>query len=283
MSLSRHFFVPSAAAPRSLGSCGFRRGLAARLTVGLVLGCLLPGRDFVGPPSLRGRRGQELAASADESSEEASASEASSAEASSAEASLRARVAELERRLSERTAPAPEAQAVEDERPPSPVRLAFERVLEGIPELVDVDNARLGMTDDKAYIFSKGDASWKNPIYKRKYEVMGMALTQQETFFKALGRASKKAKESEAIKELIKFQKEGCEGMTKKEVKQEIAQIEQTSKLAGIVFRDLIPEVTKDPVMDAFFGLGTTFALIIATLLFCLCFFPPLPPEAYDE
>eukprot|EP00933_Yihiella_yeosuensis_P064540 TRINITY_DN67952_c0_g1_i1.p1 TRINITY_DN67952_c0_g1~~TRINITY_DN67952_c0_g1_i1.p1 ORF type:complete len:303 (+),score=63.15 TRINITY_DN67952_c0_g1_i1:64-972(+) len=261
-------------------SINYRCSLLPLLTVGLTLGLLIrlqwsvaPSSDFVG------LRLSKLQGSNGEAADSLQVMRAEGQESQSkTEAELRAKVAELEQKLSE-TQPGPEPEPVE-EKPSSPLSRLYEEVLEDISEELNaLTNARLGMTEEGQYVFAKGSnaSQGKTAIYRRKYEVMGMALTQQEAFVKALTRATKKAKESKAFEKLIEMTQKGGEGMSKKQVKMEIKAIEQTSVTARLVFQDLIPEATKNPLGDAVAGVVFSAVLVIGALAFCICVFPPVP------
>mmetsp|Transcript_139633 Transcript_139633/g.389479 ORF Transcript_139633/g.389479 Transcript_139633/m.389479 type:complete len:314 (+) Transcript_139633:55-996(+) len=281
----------SGAAPAGLGRAnsavvGHHRRLVARLALCLALGLFLPGwappstAPWVhGPsgaasPSPRLRGAGPLRAAPERGALEGSAG---SEAGSSSEAELRARVAELEARLGERISQPARAPVGEAEVAPV-VEQAFKAVMDDLPELQGVDDARLGVMPDNQYVFQQGDASRGNPIYKRKYEVLGMTLTQQETYMRSFNRAVRKAKTLESVQALIDLQRNGGQGLDKKQVKAEIEKLKQGSRLATLFFRDIVPEVLDNPLANAVTGLLATAGLVLLTLLFCFCFFPPLPP-----
>merc|ERR1712217_428618 len=134
------------------------------------------------------------------------------------------------------------------------------------------------MGPDKQYVFQAGDASRKNPIYKRKYEVLGMTLNQQEQYMRSFDRAVKKAKGLKSVEKIIDLRKNGGGGLDKKQVKAEIEKLKLDSRIAMLFFRDIIPGVLDNPITNAITGLLATAGLILMTLAFCFCFFPPIPP-----
>ena len=187
---------------------------------------------------------------------------------------LRARVAQLEMKLAQKLL-TPEDMEVE-ERPPSVLQPLVDAAVKEVPELQQVEDARMGMTEDKMYVFQKGNPQKKQAIYRRKYEVMGMVLTQQEEFLKASRRAVKSARDSPAIKELMEIKKKGGLGLTKQEIAKEIQQIEVYDNFASIIFRDVIPKLEENPAADAAGFLTATFLLIVVIGLFTLCLIPPV-------
>lgn len=164
----------------------------------------------------------------------------------------------------------------EEERAPSVLQPLVDAAVKEVPELQAVEDARMGMTEDKMYVFQMGNASGKQAIYRRKYEVMGMVLTQQEEFLKASRKAVKSAKSSPAIKELMELKKNGGLGMTKKGIAKEISRIEANDNMAAIIFRDVIPKLEENPLGDALGYLSATFLLILVLALFSLCLVPPV-------
>mmetsp|Transcript_49314 Transcript_49314/g.142901 ORF Transcript_49314/g.142901 Transcript_49314/m.142901 type:complete len:245 (-) Transcript_49314:248-982(-) len=216
------------------------------------------------------------------SSSPASAAEgaAEGAAASDEEERLRARVAALEEKLGERVAePAPAEGAAAAATVAPVVAEAFQAVLDELPELQVVDDARLGMMPDKQYVFSAGDASKGNPIYKRKYEVLGMTLRQQDTYMKVFRKAVKKAKDLESVTAVTELMKNGGGGLDKDSVKAEIEKLKKSSRLASLFFRDLLPEVLDNPIANSIAGIVASLGLVAVTVLICLCFFPPIPPD----
>uniref|UniRef100_A0A7S3TV74 Uncharacterized protein n=1 Tax=Strombidinopsis acuminata TaxID=141414 RepID=A0A7S3TV74_9SPIT len=159
------------------------------------------------------------------------------------------------------------------------IQKAYDEVIEALPQMETVDAARLGVIAEKQYVFSQGDASRKNPIYKRKYEVLGMTLNQQEAYMTAFKRAVKAAKASPAVEKMIKLLKEGGGGLDKKQVKTEVNKLTRDSRVARVFFRDIIPEVLEDPIKDSIGGIVATLGLLAATLCLCFAFFPPIPPD----
>ncbi|CAJ1352236.1 unnamed protein product [Effrenium voratum] len=126
------------------------------------------------------------------------------------------------------------------------------------------------------YVFQMGNASGKQAIYRRKYEVMGMVLTQQEEFLKASRRAVKRAKDSPAIKELMELKKNGGMGMSKKVMQKEMQRLEAMDNMAAIIFRDVIPKLEENPLADTFGYLAATFLLLLVLVLFAFCLVPPI-------
>lgn len=234
------------------------------ITLPLCAGCVLllvralqgEPAAFVHPPSTRLHR-TARGAEGDESAE-----------------SLRARVAQLEMKLAEKLLTPDDVP--EEERAPSVLQPLVDAAVKEVPELQAVEDARMGMTEDKMYVFQMGNASGKQAIYRRKYEVMGMVLTQQEEFLKASRKAVKSAKSSPAIKELMELKKNGGLGMTKKGIAKEISRIEANDNMAAIIFRDVIPKLEENPLGDALGYLSATFLLILVLALFSLCLVPPV-------
>lgn len=204
---------------------------------------------------------------------------------------LRARVRELEQKLVEKSpggaataaaAPAavdflPPIQEVEEVNPI--VQQAFDAAIASVPRLQKVDDARLGMTGENQYVFSQGNASRQNPIYRRKYEVLGMTMNMQENYMKAFTGAVKEAKASPDVKRMIELQSKGGQGLTKKEVRIEIDKLKKASRLATLFFKDVVPEVLDDPIANTITGLAASAVFVGATLLFCFCLLPPVPPQ----
>mmetsp|Transcript_31127 Transcript_31127/g.58390 ORF Transcript_31127/g.58390 Transcript_31127/m.58390 type:complete len:260 (+) Transcript_31127:60-839(+) len=188
------------------------------------------------------------------------------------EAVLRERVAQLERKLAEKLLPNEE----EEEEVPSILQPLIDQAIQEIPELQQVEDARMGMTEDKMYVFEMGNASRNYPIYKRKYEVMGMMLTQQEEFMKASRRATKRAKTSPAVQELMKLKKEGGMGLTKRQMATEFTRMEATNMFAAIIIRDIIPKLEENPMADTLGYLSATFFLLLVLIAFGFCLVPPV-------
>ncbi|CAK9093137.1 unnamed protein product [Durusdinium trenchii] len=186
---------------------------------------------------------------------------------------LRARVAQLEMKLAQKLLTEEDMQ---EDLPPSILQPLVDAAVKEVPELQAVEDARMGMTEDKMYVFQMGNASGKQAIYRRKYEVMGMVLTQQEEFLKASRKAVKSAKSSPAIQELMELKKNGGLGLTKKGIAKEISQIEATDNMAAIIFRDVIPKLEENPLADSLGYLSATFLLILVLVLFTLCLVPPV-------
>lgn len=159
--------------------------------------------------------------------------------------------------------------------PLSEVEQLFQTVLAELPELQKVEDARLGMRPDKQYIFQQGDADRKNPIYKRKYEVLGMTLNQQETYMKSFNRAVKAAEKLDSVKKIIELT-----DTKDKRILAEVNDLKEKSPLAFVFFKDIVPEVLDDPLSSAIQGLIATAVLLLALLCFCLCILPPVPPSA---
>lgn len=202
------------------------------------------------------------------------------------EAELRARVAELEQRLSDREMPprpASGARGGTGVEAATVVREAYEAAVKELPELQQTIDARMGKLGEKEYVWKQGDGAKARDqaIYKRKYEVLGMALNQQETYMKAFNRAVKAAKKSPAMKALTELWEKGGGGLSKQQVREEIEKLQNSDPLATLLFKDVMPEAMQNPVTTAFTGLAATAVIVLATILCCLCFFPPLPPADY--
>lgn len=290
--------VQPAAAPVAVGSAHgaarYGRRLLPRIAVVLCVGLVLPGwppRGELLPVAPEGptvfvpaasaismhgarlRGASQVPRKAEESEDDSEA--------------LRQKVAALQQKLAAQEAATQAAQAAAPPAavPPAAlpvnpaVQAAYDAVLAALPELEKVDDARLGMVAEKQYVFQEGDASRDNPIYKRKYEVLGMTLNQQEAYMKAFKRCVKVAKESKEVEAMIKLVKEGGAGLDKREVKTEVDKLARDSRLARTFFRDVVPEVLEDPIKDAVGGLLATFGLIALSLCLCFIFFPPIPPD----
>ncbi|CAE7494401.1 unnamed protein product [Symbiodinium natans] len=192
------------------------------------------------------------------------------------EAALRERVAQLERKLAEKLLDPPEE---EQELPPSILQPLIDQAVQEVPELQQVEDARMGMTEDKMYVFEMGNKSGKQAIYRRKYEVLGMVLTQQEAYTKAARRAVKRAKDSPAVEELMKLKKEGGLGLTKKQMQAEMGRMEAVDNFAAIIFRDIIPKLEENPLADTIGYLSATFFLLLVLIAFGFCLVPPVVPD----
>lgn len=268
----------------------YRRRLAIRVAVCFALGSLLPGQGpplvapwaVASPSTFRVTTAVRLRGAIVQVRAEPPEGPATGAEKSDTEAELRARVAELELKLGEK-AKQNSRQDAADSTPPrvlnSVVDQAFKQVLADMPELEQCDDARLGVMPDKQYVFQQGNASRENPIYKRKYEVLGMTLNQQEAYMKSFNRCVRKAKSLDSVKSLIELQKRGGGGLDRKQVTQEVERLKQRSRLATLFFRDIVPEVLDDPIANSITGLIATAGIVLLTLLMCFCFFPPIPPQ----
>ncbi|CAE7397620.1 unnamed protein product [Symbiodinium sp. CCMP2592] len=189
------------------------------------------------------------------------------------EAALRERVAQLERKLAEKLMDPP---AEPEEQPPSILQPLIDQAVQEVPELQQVEDARMGMTEDKMYVFEMGNKSKKQAIYRRKYEVLGMVLTQQEAFTKAARRAVKRARDSPAVKELMTLKMEGGMGLTKKQMQAEMNRMEAVDNYAAIIFRDIIPKLQENPMADTLGYLSATFLLLLVLIAFGFCLVPPV-------
>eukprot|EP00931_Biecheleriopsis_adriatica_P005807 TRINITY_DN107293_c0_g1_i1.p1 TRINITY_DN107293_c0_g1~~TRINITY_DN107293_c0_g1_i1.p1 ORF type:complete len:281 (-),score=56.47 TRINITY_DN107293_c0_g1_i1:115-957(-) len=189
------------------------------------------------------------------------------------EAALRERVANLEQRLAQKLDPS----AASEGPSASPLADLLAQCIEELPEIAAIKEARLGMTDSGTRnVFEMGDASKKNPIYRRKYEVMGMVMTQQEEFKKACRRAQKAAAKSPAMKELIELSKRGGNGMSRREVKAEMARLAAEDDTASIIFSNILPQVAEDPVSDVLGQLAAIIFILVAVILLGFCALPPV-------
>lgn len=279
--------TPGGAAPASGGAldpraCSrtYQRRLLPRIAVCLALGLMFPGRQlaaepsFVGPPAapgrLRGGSGRGLVPQAAEPEGGAES-----------EAALRAKVEELERRLGAQTAggqaPSPPQPAAAESVNPS-INAAWEAVLEELkPALLEVNDARLATMASDQFVIKPGEER-KEAIYKRKYQVLGATINQQEMYMKSFKKVVRLAKNSEKTAKLIDMMKKGVDDLDRKKVRLEVAKLQKNSREATIFFRDVAPEVMEDPVADTISGLLATFGLLAVSFLLCLCLFPPIPP-----
>jgi len=157
------------------------------------------------------------------------------------------------------------------------LREVYELAMEELAdELTAVEEARMGMVADKQYVFKRQDMPKAEAIYKRKYEVLGMTITQQEAYMKAFTRTVKVAKKSETVRELIELMNKG---KNNRQVDAEIRRLSSTSRVSGLFFRDILPQVKADPVQDAISGLAITLALIVMIVLLLCCLAPPVTME----
>lgn len=204
---------------------------------------------------------------------------ASAGEGSDTEAALRAKVAELERRLGGQAAARTAAAVPAEPEPIDPlVAEAFQAVVEELPELREVIDARLG-TMAEQFVIRPGDNNKDVALYKRKYDVMGTTMNQQEMYMKAFNRAVRRAEKSKAVSKLLDLLKNGGEGLNRQQVRTEVDKLQKSSRLAATFFRDVAPQVQKNPLLEAFSGVLATAVLVGMTLLFCFCFFPPISPS----
>jgi len=206
--------------------------------------------------------------------------------------SAQARIAELEAKLAEAKAaqggegfrsavPAQQEAAATVPRVQSEVELLYLKIEEEMP-LKKLDDARLGVGGggeggSSSFVMDRGNNDVSNPIYKRKYEVLGATITQQEMYMKAFNKCVNVAKKSESVKKLNELMKEN-----KKDDKfmENVEAIKRNSRNAGLFFRDVLPEANSNPVEETITGLIATFALLFGTALFFCCLFPPIPPSA---
>jgi len=201
---------------------------------------------------------------------------------------LRAKVAELEQRLAggaaaqAAQAPTPVVRTgleVQSEiaNPAAPVvePLLRKLVEELEAELADLQDAKMGMTDDKKYVFAVNDETATMPIYKRKQEVLGMTITQQATYTKSFRRMVKKAKGLKSMDKLCKLWKGGGDGMTKQEVRTACGQLRATSPQMAVIVRDVMPEILDDPNESAIANFALLIAIGAVALLLCVCILPP--------
>lgn len=222
--------------------------------------------SFVSAPTSRPRVPANVAAAAEDKS-------------SSDEDALRARVAALEAKLAQRVLEkGPLVQEVEEEEP-SALQPLVDKIIAEVPEIQGVENARLGMTEDNMFVLKMGNSSKRTAIYKRKYEVMGMVLTQQEAFMKARKKALTASKDSESFKELLELERNGGQGMSRKQVKAELSRIASSDPLADIVVKTLLPKLKENPALDALGTVLVTVVLIVIIGLFGLCITGPVSTE----
>jgi len=157
---------------------------------------------------------------------------------------------------------------------------AWQAVEADLPELTTVDERRMGFMVDKQYVFARGNTSAKNPIYKRKQEVLDNQIEQQGTYMREFNRVLKKAKTLESVKTIVDLYENGAEGYDKRLVKQDIETLKSRSRVSGIFFRDVLPAILDNPIKDAVAGLVITLASLAVFVALCFCFYPPVTEEA---
>lgn len=207
-------------------------------------------------------------------------------QSSSDEDALRARVAalELKLKLTDRVQQKDLQVEVEkeEELAQSPLQLLIDKIIVEVPQIQEVENARLGMDEDNMFILNAGNSSKRNPIYKRKYEVMGMVLTQQESFMKAKKRALRSAKDSVSFKELLELESNGGQGMTRKQVKAQLDRIAKSDPINDIVVKTLLPSLKENPLMDGLATIGVTVVIIVIIGALLLCIAGPVATEVEE-
>jgi len=149
-----------------------------------------------------------------------------------------------------------------------------------LPELETVDERRMGFMVDKQYVFARGNTSAKNPIYKRKQEVLDNQIEQQGSYMREFNRVVRKARELESVKKIVDLFENGAEGYDKRLVKQDIETLKTRSRLSGIFFRDVLPTIMENPIKDAIAGLVITLLALATFVALCFCFYPPVTEES---
>lgn len=259
------------------GVCGLachRRTIFTRLLACLALGLLIPEPEsFVSAPGQQRLRGSRSHRQAEGQSKEES------------EAALRARIAELEKRMSQRVAEQEPAGSYNQDMYASEAELMlrdmYNKVVEELrPDLENVIDARFGKLGEKEYAWKMGDVRSDEDIvrYKRKYEAMGQAISIQEAYMKAFNKAVKSAKKSQAVKDLAEVWKNGKGSWSRKQIRAEADRIiAGDDGYAQLFFKDMLPEVMLDPVQDTLNGIASIVLFLVATLLCLLCLNPPIP------
>lgn len=263
---------------REGGVCGLschRRTIFTRLLVCLALGLLIPEPEsFVSAPGQQRLRGSRSHRQAEGLSKEES------------EAALRARIAELEARMSQRVAEQePGSSSYNQDMYASEAELMlrdmYNKVVEELrPDLDNVIDARFGKLGEKEYAWKMGDVRSDENIvrYKRKYEAMGQAISIQEAYMKAFNKAVKVAKKSQAVQDLVEVWKNGKGSWTRKQIRAEADRIIAGDEgYAQLFFKDMLPEVMLDPVQETLSGIASTALFLVATFLCLLCLNPPIP------
>lgn len=263
---------------------------------------------FVGPPGaaasgprLRGKGGRSsdpgLGRRAEAEAGEEGAGTGGGSRLSEEEAErLRAKVAELERRLSGGAPASAGAGAgraggqvfAAERRVTMPVEVqeAWEAIKEDLSKsFQEIADAKLGMDGSRSFVIQKGDNTASNPIYKRKYEVLGATLVQQDMYMKAFGKTVKVAKKLKSVETMIDLMRNGIKGkVTKREVNEATELLTRSGDGAAVIFfRELLPEVTDDPVANTVAGLVTTVLLLGVTAAIFLCFLPPVNLADLEE
>mmetsp|Transcript_47430 Transcript_47430/g.91678 ORF Transcript_47430/g.91678 Transcript_47430/m.91678 type:complete len:342 (+) Transcript_47430:81-1106(+) len=294
----------------------YRRRLPLRLAmcvaIGLVLPCLAPSPSMVPPPQqtaavrlaathllskTSGRKagswkrlrqqGDHVARGAGEDM------------SSSEQEDLKRKIAELQAKLTEGGAQPEEPEPIPEDAPLPPafaagyydkdfrneevnklLEDAWEEVQAALPELATVDDRRMGFMVDKQYVFSRGNTSAQNPIYKRKQEVLANQIEQQGSYMKEFNKAVKKARELKAVKTIADLYENGAEGYDRRIVRQDIETLKTRSRVGGIFFRDILPEIMQDPFKDAVGLLITVLVLLAVFGTLCFCLYPPVNPDA---
>eukprot|EP00929_Paragymnodinium_shiwhaense_P058340 TRINITY_DN29202_c0_g1_i1.p1 TRINITY_DN29202_c0_g1~~TRINITY_DN29202_c0_g1_i1.p1 ORF type:complete len:300 (-),score=97.12 TRINITY_DN29202_c0_g1_i1:75-974(-) len=176
-------------------------------------------------------------------------------------------------------APEPAVQAPADDSDDKfKLRSSIMVVLEEMQtEIKGIEDARLGFTEDGNFLYAEDPKKGNNVIFKRKSEVLQASLTQQENYQSSISAATKKGKQLESMKKLCELEAEFKKNSEYKELKQMYM---EGNQWVDIVYKDVVPSVALDPVKDTLLGLLATGALVFATLLVCLCLFPPfIPPD----
>merc|ERR1712032_1199912 len=122
--------------------------------------------------------------------------------------------------------------------------------------------------------------SAQNPIYKRKQEVLANQIEQQGSYMKEFNKAVKKARELKAVKTIVDLYENGAEGYDRRIVRQDIETLKTRSRVGGIFFRDILPEIMQDPFKDAVGLLITVLVLLAVFGTLCFCLYPPVNPDA---
>jgi len=281
--------------------------LVLRFAVCFLVGLCLPARQlfpeeeqqaFVGAPATVGRlRGSHPGPPPRQRAAEASGNPEGSEEEDAA--ALRAKVAELEKRLGEQeareaAAPPPSSptdlavaaareQARRRAQPVNPDLMAvWEVVKEDLTE--NFEQVKSGQAVLMGGVQMKGaneDGSAPS-IYRRKYDLMGASLKGQEAYLKAIRGTVKVAKDLESVKKLKEMMRNGYGKLDRREMAKEIDKLSRSSSEANIFFTEIMPGILEDPVADTLNAIIATIALLVGLGLLLLCFFPPVPPPTEE-
>jgi len=282
----------------------YLRRLLPRFAACLAVGLCLPGRQllveeaFVGAPSAVGRlRGSHGGGSPQQRAAEADGGSGSSSSAGEEDAdALRARVAELEKKLeaksSQEAAPAPayeesdaavaalKEMAQRQMKPVNPVvQAAWEAIFKDLKdEFVKVKDGQTElMSGVQMKVGAEEDGSTP-AIYRRKYDLLGASMKGQEAYLKAIRRTVKMAKEMPSVKSFVELIKDGRDGLDRRQVARENEKLSRQSREANMFINEILPGVLEDPIADSLNALGATILIIVALTAIVCCFLPPIPP-----